>query len=64
MVMIGRFSSDDPGWREPWDRETSAANDDSDWPDLDPRPTRTTPGQSRTRNTSSADRKKPRTHRD
>jgi hypothetical protein len=40
MVMIGRFSSDDPAWREPWDRETEPANDDGDWAALDPRPRR------------------------
>jgi hypothetical protein len=42
MVMIGRFSSDDPGWREPWDRDTEPAGDDADWPDLNPHPRRTT----------------------
>jgi hypothetical protein len=40
MVMIGRFSSDDPGWREPWDREPERVNDDADWVGLDPRPRR------------------------
>ena len=40
MVMIGRFSSDDPGWREPWDREPERVNDDGDWVGLDPRRTR------------------------
>lgn len=38
MVMIGRFSSDDPGWREPWDREPERSQDDADWAGLDPRP--------------------------
>jgi len=37
MVMIGRFSSDDPGWREPWDREPDRARDDDDWVGLNPR---------------------------
>jgi hypothetical protein len=40
MVMIGRFSSDDPGWREPWDREPERKNDDAEWAGLDPRPKR------------------------
>jgi hypothetical protein len=40
MVMIGRFSSDDPGWREPWDREPDRERDDPDWAGLDPRPRR------------------------
>jgi hypothetical protein len=40
MVMLGRFSSDDPGWREPWDRDTEPANDDGDWAAFDPRPRR------------------------
>lgn len=38
MVMIGRFSSDDPGWREPWDREPDRARDDADWDGLNPQP--------------------------
>lgn len=40
MVMIGRFSSDDPGWREPSDRDTEPAHDDADWPAAEPRPRR------------------------
>jgi hypothetical protein len=40
MVMIGRFSSDDPGWCDPWDREPERSQDDGDWVGLDPRPKR------------------------
>lgn len=40
MVMIGRFSSDDPGWCDPSDRESERSQDDADWAGLDPRPRR------------------------
>lgn len=54
MVMIGRFSSDDPGWREPWERDAAAAKDDADWPDLDPRPRRQAQREPRDRNRKDA----------
>ena len=30
--------SDDPGWREPWDREPERSRDDADWDGLNPQP--------------------------
>lgn len=52
MVMLGRFSSDDPGWREPWDREPDR-NCRDDVPVLNPRPKRAGARSPRRRSTPS-----------
>src|SRR5262245_54616573 len=49
MVMIGRFSSDDPSWREPWDREPDRARNDADWDGLNPQARGRTARRTRTR---------------
>lgn len=36
MVMIGRFSSDDPDWREPSSRDSDPMIDVGDWSANDP----------------------------